>query len=893
MFLELYNPRNKTTNNPLHSLPAELYNLSSDPALSGLELDKATPGGDPVWRVVITSSELDTTLTNTPNNLRVEIEQRPDTINFQPRLTNTDTTDPAAFNMLGAATNDENYDIERIIWFRNPGAATGDPRVFCYRGTSPLRLKPDEFCVIGPRQTTYIGSRPTSADPELNEPGSQSIVLSGQFDGQYAFTGMPTLSGSVPKTSLDFAVVADLPASYGTGVDPDGAPNGIGLSVTEPLPGGSYYPEPTVENVAPNLVIFDLYSDGATGTQPAPDTPFDSDPTREYPLSFTQDLYGTGTYPPKDDPTDPEFLQGYKTAILQRLANPLSDHDATSNPYISVDSMGIDVTVFNGEDNAARHAYTTPTAADWDRDEAGKNARSITDLQFASRERGQRESSTTMPPSHAALNTPEKIALELGNSRGNLLGFLSQIPTDPNDLVEFFQRTPPYYPTPVDPTLVAGDPLQDEHFGRKLLSTLGYANHSLGAPIRTTVTVPVAYRNSPLPNESRNNDPFDSASPQTMVHNNPYTWLHWANAPYVSKYDLMQVPSSSPQRLLFEYSMVRRDPGTGNVISPYLDETTPEGDEVDRIASPYGYLLNFFHSVKTPAGTPTGNNDLSAQFVRLFDFVHVPSRFNGTKKWFTVDSSTTGHFNPSSPGPNDPRLGYQFPFNYRSMFREPGKINLNTIPSEIVYRSIFDEAFWKNSNNPNITFAEWDQFLDSRRGYTSNADDYPSRFSNPFRTAATAELMPEIPTDPDGLKQPPVEATILRSKLGVSPKEPLFDLSLASGQNGLDNSAVRHYRTDENPMLRYQAYQRLGNIAGTQSNVFAVWVTIGYFEVEPAPVGPQHPDGWRLAEELGNDTGEINRHRAFYIIDRSVPVGYLPGEDLNAEQTIMLKRFIE
>jgi hypothetical protein len=46
-------------------------------------------------------------------------------------------------------------------------------------------------------------------------------------------------------------------------------------------------------------------------------------------------------------------------------------------------------------------------------------------------------------------------------------------------------------------------------------------------------------------------------------------------------------------------------------------------------------------------------------------------------------------------------------------------------------------------------------------------------------------------------------------------------------------------------------------------------------------------------QELGSDTGEITRHRAFYIYDRSVSVGFEPGKDHNFEDGILVRRFIE
>ena len=94
-------------------------------------------------------------------------------------------------------------------------------------------------------------------------------------------------------------------------------------------------------------------------------------------------------------------------------------------------------------------------------------------------------------------------------------------------------------------------------------------------------------------------------------------------------------------------------------------------------------------------------------------------------------------------------------------------------------------------------------------------------------------------------------------------------------------------------MFRYQALQRLGNLVTTRSNVYAIWITVGYFEVYPVDPDPAHPDGWMLGQELGSDDGQMKRHRAFYLFDRSIPVGFFRGEDLNIENLILIRRFIE
>ena len=94
--------------------------------------------------------------------------------------------------------------------------------------------------------------------------------------------------------------------------------------------------------------------------------------------------------------------------------------------------------------------------------------------------------------------------------------------------------------------------------------------------------------------------------------------------------------------------------------------------------------------------------------------------------------------------------------------------------------------------------------------------------------------------------------------------------------------------------------QRAGSMLTNQSNCFAVWITIGYFEVEPntftTPNGQPdsaHPDGLQLAQEVGADSGEVTRHRAFYLIDRSIPVGFIPGSKLNTDDCVLVRRLIE
>ncbi|HEX3659064.1 MAG TPA: hypothetical protein VHV55_24970 [Pirellulales bacterium] len=107
--------------------------------------------------------------------------------------------------------------------------------------------------------------------------------------------------------------------------------------------------------------------------------------------------------------------------------------------------------------------------------------------------------------------------------------------------------------------------------------------------------------------------------------------------------------------------------------------------------------------------------------------------------------------------------------------------------------------------------------------------------------------------------------------------------------------------SNRNPYFRYQPLIKLGNMVTTRSNVYAIWVTVGYFEVRRAVLdqrNPQatfdrNPDGYRLVRELGSDTGNVKRHRGFAIFDRTLPMGFLRGENLNVNDGFLVKRTIE
>jgi hypothetical protein len=80
---------------------------------------------------------------------------------------------------------------------------------------------------------------------------------------------------------------------------------------------------------------------------------------------------------------------------------------------------------------------------------------------------------------------------------------------------------------------------------------------------------------------------------------------------------------------------------------------------------------------------------------------------------------------------------------------------------------------------------------------------------------------------------------------------------------------------DRNPFFTAARAIRLANTATTTSNVFAIWITV------------------RITDDSPNASPSVRTKRLFAIVDRSLPVGYKPNEDLNTHECIRLKRYLD
>ncbi len=864
LYVELYNPTSDAGRgagpDPIEPYPGELYKTAG--GRTGVNLT-ATPSGDnttsPVWRIALVYDD--------PATTEDEREIDPDNAYFDTGTGTWSTGIPAAsyerfvyfvegaFPPAGTANNGS---ANTIIHY--PGSAYADQT----DAAKTALVQPGGYAVIGPGDAgaadnevagTHIGFQ---VGQNQEQPGDRQIVLDP--------VNTPHVDVINNGTSIPANTDPNKVATVVVNMARDAAgPRNQRLSVSEPS--GADYPDVGPNGGAPL----------ADGTWPqAYDQPLDK---RLDPARWNNYLVFNATH------------QGFCVAHLQRLADPTRTWEdpatsATPNPYVTVDTMPVDLTTFNGVEGSS---FTEPGS---DPPVPDPLKHMIEDKFFLTRERGEAE------------------ALRAANESRPNTNIWKQEP--------YLRASLPSASSPINSA---------QKFKYNLVNSLSYLNSQFGPP-QAPPDAPLGF---PL-----------------VV----FPWMTWDNRPFVSQLELLAVPQLPSSKLLSLYD-IGYDRGPGNHFSP---------QSYDDGGKPFPHLMNFFRSnrlVDTPSPPPPppppppplpppppntpGAVAPEPELHRLLDFVDVPSRFAGTEIQAnpTAASLGTHSFHP--------------PQNGISRYREPGRINLNTIFSPEVFLGLMNQVpgfslSQRVVQNSSGTWVEglaanfWlDKFIFSRRGYGYAPQNtsmvwmdprYPTVFANPYRTSAGFYYVPIQPLR--RLINSEANATLLREDMtyldpengptGLGISRPLFDFDWVSAYKtstpvDLNNPNYREERNreltrdvalndpakyfgdfnnpDANPAFRYQALQRLGNLVTTRSNVYALWITVGYFEVhrrEDAAGAPDpnvYHEGYELGRELGIDSGQVKRHRAFYLIDRSIPVGFQRGKDLNVEKAILLKRLIE
>ena len=189
--------------------------------------------------------------------------------------------------------------------------------------------------------------------------------------------------------------------------------------------------------------------------------------------------------------------------------------------------------------------------------------------------------------------------------------------------------------------------------------------------------------------------------------------------------------------------------------------------------------------------------------------------------------------------------------------RVPGKVNINTLWDPDVFLAVCDaqasNSFYGGSTTPDANVQNvFTAMIQSRSPSLGNGVNAPqiSQGDKPFKSFGIGAapggdaLDPGFPSGAAATLRG-INDTLLRSNAG----QPLFVPNVAG---------VTHpYQQNE---LLTKAYNNLT----THSNTFAVFLTVGFFEVTDETTRPV-----KLGAEIGAADGKYIRHRMFAIVDRT------------------------
>jgi hypothetical protein len=373
-------------------------------------------------------------------------------------------------------------------------------------------------------------------------------------------------------------------------------------------------------------------------------------------------------------------------------------------------------------------------------------------------------------------------------------------------------------------------------------------------------------------------------SVNTQVGNGPFDWLVHLDRKLTSPMELLHVSAFKPHELTQEF----KNPLSKSNLTPY-NHRAPWFDEDITTAGTSHLLYRLFEFVETrnlmagmsaPAttsstaialtnpGTPqpftvtpqtmTGITlggmpvNIQAGMILLIDAAGNPETVrvvSATATTFTanfVRNHNNGQYTIQLLSNSGSYPAQQLSAGERI----PGKININTIWDQETLNALCDALNAGPAPN-NFTQADvnslWTNLMMLR---SSNLT--LSSTDSPFWSLATG-LYPAADTQYANFG---INNTLLRSATagGAGNTQRLFE-TLSGGFNTAGSTT---------PYSRYQLLSKIFNNVTTRSNVFGVWLTVGFFEVTDDTQVPV-----QLGAEIGRSENRNIRHRMFAIVDRS------------------------
>jgi hypothetical protein len=366
----------------------------------------------------------------------------------------------------------------------------------------------------------------------------------------------------------------------------------------------------------------------------------------------------------------------------------------------------------------------------------------------------------------------------------------------------------------------------------------------------------------------------------------PMGWLVWNNRPFANVGELMNVPYGSHLETLARFNSEKADFTQFDAMNPNDSDNFGLYISNDQ----FGHLIAYGGCDPTLAGGggSTATELTPNRFDRILEFVEVPNLFLGSEAFITPLTKASSV---------DLNVGFNAPFNTIPNFRYPGKINLNTM-SPIKDPTSTPSAVGPTDARWTATKGGFGDALNFGRA-TAEPTTYPEVPNTPYliyeRDYAEIVTGPgtsvPLPTDFGGYFTTSVGGELVPPGVNLERKgeslmfrrtrDDMDDVSEAV----FDNQSTANTRHSESsPVFKNELRQRLSATTTTRSSVFAIWITVGYFEVD---------EFGRVGAEIGSDEGTIQRNRAFYMVDRSIPVACEPGKNHNVDQAVLVRTIIE
>jgi len=263
------------------------------------------------------------------------------------------------------------------------------------------------------------------------------------------------------------------------------------------------------------------------------------------------------------------------------------------------------------------------------------------------------------------------------------------------------------------------------------------------------------------------------------------------------------------------------------------------------VSSPFDWLVSLDRPLVSPMEllqvSAFKPHELTQQFVTM-DNTGTTQKFSHRAPWFDPNARIYRLFEFLEGG---------CPMQWAATGgRTAGRVNINNIWDVDTFMALCDPKPNNFFTSTDVTTMFQNMLATRSPAGAPGANDRPFRgFADAFTAAGDTQYPQGVDINDTFLRSDPTDPNpnpVLKRRLFELPNPP-------ASANG-------------HPYIKYELMKKVSNNFTTRSNVFAVWITAGFFEVmdDSDPTRPP-----KLGKEIGRSENRHVRHRMFAVVDRS------------------------